>query len=497
MPQSNLERRLGLTGLAATGICSMLGASVYIIPFMIQRNAAGIGPFVIPAFIFAAIPAVLAAIAYASLATAMPVAGGSYIYASRGLSPYLGFIASFSQWFGLSIAIGVIAYVIVPFFRDAANALQWFELGRALDYGPVRVSIALLFLWSFVGINIRGLGAYQKTLVPLMIFMFFLGTLVIVVGFTHDRSEFLSALASSTSPLSAASDPAWNLRTFLSASAVLFASFIGFDSIAQAGSEARNPSRNLPAAIAITILSVGAFYILFTSAVYHTVPWQYVAEQALLGDITAPGLLSPVLTSPIAAMIILGAAVALINDLPAMLLSVSRLMFAWASDRIFPRFTAQIHPVFHTPFVALITSGGVASLGILGSHFAGDFFLGVDIMVTSMLVNFLLMCITIGVINKKNHALASKMTLLKSPAIRSIISVAGILFLILFLVIHISKDLGSTAVWYLKSTPVWLLVMLIGSSVYFTALVKLKNRGVDLKKLFSSLPQDPNESLIK
>ena len=87
----------------------MLGASVYIIPFMIQRNVAGIGPFVIPAFIFAAIPAVLAAIAYASLATAMPVAGGSYIYASRGLSPYLGFIASFSQWFGLSIAIFVIA----------------------------------------------------------------------------------------------------------------------------------------------------------------------------------------------------------------------------------------------------------------------------------------------------------------------------------------------------------------------------------------------------
>ena len=83
----------------------------------------------LPAFAFAALPALFAAFAYAILASAMPRAGGSYIYASRGLSPYLGFIASFSQWFGLSIAIGVIAYVIVPFFRDAANALQWFELG--------------------------------------------------------------------------------------------------------------------------------------------------------------------------------------------------------------------------------------------------------------------------------------------------------------------------------------------------------------------------------
>ena len=120
-----LERRLGLTGLAATGICSMLGASIYIVPFMIQRNVEGIGDYVIWAFLFAALPAMFAAVAYASLSSAMPVAGGSYVYASRGLNPYLGFIASFSQWFGLSIAIGVIAYVIVPFFRDIAAVLHW------------------------------------------------------------------------------------------------------------------------------------------------------------------------------------------------------------------------------------------------------------------------------------------------------------------------------------------------------------------------------------
>jgi APA family basic amino acid/polyamine antiporter len=96
----------------------MIGASIYVVPFMIQRNVPGIGPFVLPAFMFAAIPALFAALAYAILASAMPRAGGSYLYASRSLHPYLGFIASFSQWFGLSIVIGVISYVIVPFFRD-------------------------------------------------------------------------------------------------------------------------------------------------------------------------------------------------------------------------------------------------------------------------------------------------------------------------------------------------------------------------------------------
>ena len=60
---TGLERRLGLLGLAATGICSMLGAAINIVPFMLQRNVPGIGPYVLPAYLFAAVPALLAAMA--------------------------------------------------------------------------------------------------------------------------------------------------------------------------------------------------------------------------------------------------------------------------------------------------------------------------------------------------------------------------------------------------------------------------------------------------
>ena len=143
---TGLERRLGLLGLAATGICSMLGAAINIIPFMLQRNVPGIGPYVLPAYLFAAVPAILAALAYATLSSAMPRAGGSYVFASRGLHPYLGFVASFSQWFGLSVAIGVVSYVMIPFIRDAAGAFGMEGLAIALDQGPVRVGLALAFL---------------------------------------------------------------------------------------------------------------------------------------------------------------------------------------------------------------------------------------------------------------------------------------------------------------------------------------------------------------
>lgn len=479
---------MGLLGLASTGICSMLGASIYVVPFMIQRNVPGIGPYVLPAFLMAALPAVFAALAYSILASAMPRAGGSYIYASRGLNPYLGFAASFSQWFGLSIAIGVIAYVIIPFFRDIAVQLELVELAGALNQGGVRVALALALLWIFVFINILGVKSYERTVVPLMILMFALGAVVIVAGFWFNHTDFASTVGIPQSDLDTSD---FKLFTFLSAAAILFSSFIGFDSIAQAGGEAKNPSSSLPKAIAIAVLTVGSFYFLFTAAVYHAVPWQFVAKEAMTNDITAAGMLSYLLPSSWAIVIVLGAAIALLNDLPAMILSVSRLMFAWAEDGIFPKSIGKVNSKFHTPVNAIVASGVMASVGILGSHFAGDFFLGIDIMVTSMLVNFLLMCMTVISLPNRNTVLFNEIKVIKNRGTQLIIGWTGIVLLSGFLVIHISKDINSHVdAWYFHSTPVWIIVM-VGASIIFLIKHKaLRKSGVDMHQHFKNLPKE-------
>ena len=490
-PPTGLRRQLGLPGLAATGICSMLGASVYVVPFMIQRNVPGIGGWVLPAFLFAAVPAVLAALAYAVLASAMPRAGGSYVYASRGLHPYLGFVASFSQWFGLSIVIGVIAYIIVPFFRDIAVALEWPGLAALLETGVMRVGLALAMIWGFVGVNVMGAKFYERTLIPLMFLMFALGSIVIVTGFWFDQADFAAALAERESRSLPTGAADFDITTFLAGAAILFASFIGFDAIAQAGGEARNPGRNLPVAIGVAIVTVGSYYFLFTAAVYHAVPWPFVAEEAMSKDITAPGLFAYLLPAGWAVAIVAGAAIALINDLPAMLLAVSRLVFAWAEDGIFPRWIARVHPEHHTPRTAILLSGGMASIGILGSHFAGDFFLGIDIMVTSMLVNFLLMCVTVLSLPGRNPPLAREVKVLTSRRLQVPLAGAGVVVLSLFLGIHVVRDLAAdTAAWYFHSTPVWLVVMGLATAIYFRELRKLEKNGVDTKALFSRLPPD-------
>ncbi|WP_026950462.1 APC family permease [Algoriphagus mannitolivorans] len=491
MNNTSLTRQLGLVGLAATGICSMIGASIYVVPFMIQRNVPGIGPYVLPAFLFAAIPAVFAALAYTILASAMPRAGGSYLYASRAIHPYFGFAASFSQWFGLSIVIGVIAYVVVPFFRDVAQALQWTGIAEVLEIGSVRVLLSLTLLWAFVGINILGVSFYEKTLIPLMLLMFGLGAIVIVCGLVYDQSDFMLALQAKENRTLELYSGALDWKTFLSAAALLFSSFIGFDAIAQAGGEAKNPEKNLPRAIGLAIFGVGLFYFAFTYAIYNTVPWQFVAEEALKKDLTAAGLLSYVLPSSLGVLILLGAAIALLNDLPAMILSVSRLVFSWAEDGIFPSKLAAVHPKFHSPHFAIVLSGVVSTLGILGSHFAGDFFLGIDIMVTSMLVNFLLMCLSLLLFPKVNPQLYTRIIVFKSRLLQVLVGLGGVIFLGGFLVIHILKDLQSQlSNWYFHSTWIWLLVMGL-ASIYFLIRWKTKIAGnPELKNQFSQLPSE-------
>jgi amino acid transporter len=477
----------------------MVGAGINVIPFMIQRNVPGIGPFVLEAFAFAALPAVLAAIAYAVLASAMPRAGGSYVYVSRGLGPYLGFVASFSQWFALSVAIGVVSYVFVPFVRDIALALGWTAAAASLETGWVRLTLSLALLWAAAGVNLRGVALYQRLMVPLMFLTFILAGVVIVAGFSFDHADFAAAVLAREGrpiPVAEASPLDWARGrpggwTFLSASAVLFASFIGFDSIAQAGGEAKNPGRNLPLAIALAVGSVGVLYLLFTAAVYHAVPWQYIADEAQRRDLTAPGLLGYLLPPVWTVIIIAAAAMALAKDLPAMLLAVSRLMFAWAGDGIFPRAIASVHPEFRTPHLAIVASGAMATLGILGSHLAGDFFLGVDILVSSMLVNFLMMAVSVLTLPRRNPVLAESITVLPNARARTAVAVLGVIVLAGFLGVHTWKDLtGPAEAWYFRSTPLWAVVMAIGSLIYWLEVRGLRRAGVDLAARFAALPPE-------
>jgi len=464
-----LERHLGLLSLTATGICAMVGASVYVVPIMIQKNVPGIGPWVLPAFLLASLPALLAALSYASMAAVFPGAGGSYIYASRGLHPFLGFVASFSQWFGLSLVIGVIAFIIPPFFRDFFDAVGWSQAAGMLEKPLLRLGLALGILGTFTLANVRGSLAYRGTLLPLMFLMFALGGLVIGVGWSHDHADFALAQEQLTGRLPVLEPHVpFSWQTLLTGASILFSSFIGFDAIAQAGGEAKNPQANLPRAILLTIAIAGLFYFLFTGAVYHTVPWWYIAEESLQRDLTAPGLLACLVDPIWSAVMLLGASIALLNDLPAMILSVSRLIYSWSADGVAPTFLSRVHPATRMPVPAILTSASVSAVGLVGCHVAGDFFLGIDIMVTAMLVNFMLVSLSVLFLPRRYPALAAGFPGAKYPWVRNTAALVGFLLLLLLFIFHTMKDLSEPDnPWYFRATWLWLIVMVSGCILYF------------------------------
>lgn len=488
---AGLSRELGLVGLVATGVCAMMGAGVNVVPFMLQRNVPGIGPWVLVAYVLAVFPALLAAFCYAVLASAMPRAGGSYVFASRSLHPYLGFVASFSQWFGLSMAIGVVSYVLVPFLRDLASAVALTGVAAFLEIGIVRLMLPMGFLWLFTIVNLLGTKFYERTLVPLMVLMFAGGLVAIAAGFLFTHEDFAAALEARENVRVTIPDEApFSWATIFTASVVLFSSFIGFDSIAQAGGEAKNPARNLPLAICITITGVGAYYMCFTAAVYHAVPWSFIAERAVDTDLTAPGLLGYLLSPVWTVLIVAAATIALANDLPAMILSVSRLVFAWAEDGIVPAAFARVNARFHTPHWAIVLSSATASAGIVGNHLSGDFFLGVDLLVTAMLVNFFLVALSVLGLPRRNPALASDIRFMRSRPLQIVVAGTAAVLLFALTLIQIAKDVGTEATaWYFHASYIYLIVLAVAWLWFVNRYKHLRLKGIDLEKRFSTLPE--------
>ena len=110
---------------------------------------------------------------------------------------------------------------------------------------------------------------------------------------------------------------------------------------------------------------------------------------------------------------------------------------------------------------------------------------------TSMLVNFLLMCLSVLLLPRRNPALAAEVKVFKSRRVQVPLAVAGVLLLGLFLVVHIAKDLAAEVeAWYFHSTPVWLLVMAVASVIYLREMRGLKASGVDVESRFRNLPPE-------
>ena len=171
MPKE-LERDLGLPSVLAISIGAMVGSGIFILPALALKMA---GPAVVLAYLLAGVLVLPAALSKAEMATAMPEAGGTYIYIERGMGPMLGTVAGIGTWFALSFKgalalVGGVPYLVVlfdlpvkPVALGLAALLIVVNLLGAKQTGRLQVVIVAAMLAAMVWFVGGSVGSRRRT----------------------------------------------------------------------------------------------------------------------------------------------------------------------------------------------------------------------------------------------------------------------------------------------------------------------------------------------
>ncbi|EMA00410.1 amino acid permease [Haloferax denitrificans] len=321
-----LERDLGLPSVFAISIGAMIGSGIFILPALALEVA---GPAVIVAYALAGLLVVPAALSKSEMATAMPKAGGTYIYIERGMGPLLGTVAGVGTWFSLSFK-GALALV---------GGVPYLLLLFDLPLRPVALGVAaVLILVNVVGA--KQTGRLQVGIVVIML---------AALGW------FAAGSAPSVQQANYAGFFDAGLGGLLAATGLVFVSYAGVTKVASVAEEVENPGRNIPLGI------LGS--LAFTTVLY-------VAIVAVLVGVTDPGSVAGSLTPMAVAaeatlgqfgvvVVILAAILALVSTANAGVLSSSRYPFAMSRDKLAPPSFSAVSERFGTPVASITLTGAV------------------------------------------------------------------------------------------------------------------------------------------
>jgi basic amino acid/polyamine antiporter, APA family len=323
-----LERRLGTLDAVTIGLGSMVGAGIFV---ALGPAAAAAGTGLLVGLAVAAFVAYCNATSSARLAALHPQSGGTYVYGRERLGPFWGYTAGWSFVVGKTASCAAMALTV--------GVYAW----PARAHAVAVVAVVALTVVNVVGVQKSAL----LTRVIVAVVLAVLAAVVVVVLGSGDPDPARLALDGNVSP-----------GGILRAAGLLFFAFAGYARIATLGEEVREPARTIPRAIRI---SLG-----LTLLVYAAVAVTVLAE---LGSTTLASATAPLAEAVSSAghpgfvpIVRVGAAVAAVGSLLALILGVSRTTLAMARDRYLPGRLAAIHPRFGSPHLAEIAVGVVVAV---------------------------------------------------------------------------------------------------------------------------------------
>ncbi len=334
---SSLARRLGTGDAVVIGLGSMIGAGVFA-AFGPAARAAGTGLLI--GLVLAAVIAYCNASASAQLAAAYPTSGGTYVYGRERLGPWWGFTA------GWGFVVGKTASCAAMSLTFASYAVPGPSWAQRL--------VAVAAVVGLAALNYRGV---TKTAVVtrVLVATSLLALAVVVVGIAAGGRANSANLGGWTTLGSG------GLGGILQAGGLLFFAFAGYARIATMGEEVRDPERTIPRAIPLALLITVAIYVVVGVAAL------LAAGPAGLATATAPltAAVEAAGAGAVAPAVRVGAALAALGALLALIAGVGRTALAMGRNRDLPRWLATVHPRYRVPHHAEAALAVVVSLLVL------------------------------------------------------------------------------------------------------------------------------------
>ncbi|MFC2158397.1 amino acid permease [Acidobacteriota bacterium] len=351
--QSELSRELSLFHITMMGLGMMIGAGVFLgIGNAIHKSGPG---GVLLTFAFNGVIAIMTALSYAELSSAIPKAGGAYNFARLAFGRGPSFIAGWMEWFASSVAGSLYAVTF------AIYTVRYFQGLRLLEWVPFSTYItekivALLIAAFFLYINYRGasetgkIGAFFT--LGQTLFLVFIGVIgIIVAAIDPSRLQNLDPFMPHK----------WS--ALLVTMGFTYVAFEGYEVIAQAGDEAIDPKRNLPKAMIYSVVIVTFTYVLVAFASIVAVKagspgvegpvWEWIGGFREKGFGEAVSRLMPYGNFFLTLAVIFAS----VSALNATIFSATRASYALGRDRMLPKFFSRISLKRKTPWVALLGTG--------------------------------------------------------------------------------------------------------------------------------------------
>ncbi|ETA67324.1 amino acid transporter [Methanolobus tindarius DSM 2278] len=329
------------------GIAGMIGAGI----FALTGIATGIaGPAVLLAFLLNGIVATFTGLAYAELGSAIPEAGGSYLWVKEGIGNHFGFLAGWVDWAAHTIACSLYAVTFGAFFSEfVIHFLNYEGISQATLMTVSAFGIVTLMAY------LNYLGAKESGRIGGLVTLFKVAILVVFAGFGIYRT-FLTPDWS----VAFLSNPSFlpnGVGGLLVAMGLTFIAFEGYEIIAQSGEEVKNPEKNIPRAVLLSLWVAVLVYIMVAFALIGAIKvdgpsWIYLGE---LGEFSMIRVADQIMAFG-SILIIAGGFVSTISAMNATVYSSSRVAFALGRMGYLPEALSRINEKRRTPHYAILFS---------------------------------------------------------------------------------------------------------------------------------------------